>query len=456
MTWSRIAIHCLIAALVGVAPTFAGNDATKVKCLEANSNPDQTIQSCTSIVDDTSEVAAEKFTAYLHRARARVAKQEWESSIVDYNSAIQLRPDVAEPYKERGAAYERKGDRERAISDYSNAIRINPRDAGAYSNRGLTHYKNEAYDLAIADFDEAIRLDPKNSVAYNGRGVAYGKKGDYRKAISDFTEAIRLNGYYANAYHNRGIARANMGEFTQAIADIQAAIRIVENNPNFYNELAWTYFRSGKAAAGLPHADRALRLNPSYAGAYDTRGSIYEALGEHDNAIADFKKALSLDPSIASAAAALRHLAQNDAASVTFSDVVQFVKRQGWRASLGDICAKFELPRGLDNCIFQQLSVQETEGRGDPRGLNVPASADAVPSYVVIFHLTPLVGEFFVVSTDGELLSAFLRFKGTDYNRVSNSDVRDEFNKDIAYWTKNFTRLKKGLEAEQSGWKLKP
>ncbi len=261
-----IGITILIVALISSAPAFAANDALRAKCLDARNSPDQTIQSCTLIIDDRTEVAAEKFTAYLRRARAHFAKQDWDHSIIDYNSAIRLFPDVAGAYNERGAAYGRKGDRERAISDYSTAIRIVPGYSLAYSNRGLAHYKNEAYDLAIADFDEAIRLDPKYSVAYNGRGVAYSKKGDHRKAIADFNEAIHLNGFYANAFNNRSIAYANIGNFDQAIRDLRAAIQL-KDNPNFYNELAWTYFRAGQAMAGLPYADHAVRLNPSYANA---------------------------------------------------------------------------------------------------------------------------------------------------------------------------------------------
>lgn len=452
MTRCLIIIAFLLAVRIGGAPAFAANDAVKSKCLDAGGSPDQAILNCTPIIDDVKELAAEKVAAYLRRARAYFAKQELDRSIVDYNYAIQLRPDVADSYNERGAAYDRKGDRARAISDYSNAIRINPGHSVAYGNRGLAHYKSGDTDLAIADFDQAIRLDPKYSVAYNARGVAYSKKGDQQKAIADFNEAIRLNGFYANAYNNRGIAHVKVGEFDQGIADLRVAIQF-EENPKFYNELAWTHFQAGKARAGLPFADHALRLNPSYAGAYDTRGAIYEALGEHEYAVQNYKKALSLDRSIASSAAALRRLAQNDPASVTFSDIVQFVREKGWRINLGEICQKLQLPHGSDGCIFQQLSVQEAEGRSDRRGLNVPVFSGPLPSYVMIFHLNPLVGEFFIVSPDGELINAFLRFKGSDYSRVSNNDVREEFDKDIAYWAKNIVRLKKSLAAKPSGLK---
>ena len=87
----------------------------------------------------------------------------------------------------------------------------------------------------------------------------------------------------------------------------------------------------------------------------------------------------------------------------------------------------------------------------DPRGFNVPAVSNAGRPYVLIFHLRPLVGEFFIVSPDGILMRAYLRFKGTDYSRVPNEEVQTRFNKNLAYWTTNFSRLKKTLEAEQPG-----
>lgn len=438
-----------MAALICAAPALAANEAAKSACQDARSSPDEKVLSCTRVIDDKEKSDGERFAAYVSRARAHFSKQDWDSSIADYDSAVRLVPDVAEIYDQRGAAYDRQGDRERAISNYSAAIRLNPSNPIAYSNRGLVHYKAGAYDRAIADFDEAIRLNPNYAAAYNGRGVAHSKSGDHRRAIADFTEAIRLNGFYANAYNNRGIAYANIGEFSQAIADIQAAVRLADNNANFYNELAWTYFRSGDTAVGLPYADQALHLNPSYANAYDTRGSIYEALGENAKAVADFKRALSLDSSLTSSTEALRRLAQSSPMFASFSDVIHLVQERGWQVDLGNICTELSLAKGAGGCAFKQLSVQEAEGRRDPRGFNVSALAQSAAPYVVVFHLNPLVGEFFVVSPEGHLISAFLRFKGTGYKHVPNEDVQAEFRKDIAYWTDNFARLKRGLEVQQ-------
>ena len=158
--------------------------------------------------------------------------------------------------------------------------------------------------------------------------------------------------------------------------------------------------------------------------------------------------------SLASSIEVLRLPAKNGSMRVTFSDVVQYVQQHGWRADLGDMCTKFELPRSGNDCIFRQLSLQDQrEADSDPRGFNVPAVWNTGPHYVLIFHLRPLVGEFFIVSPDGILVRAYLRFKGTDYSLVPNEEVQQEFDKNFAYWTTNFSRLKKALEAERPGQK---
>ena len=101
----------------------------------------------------------------------------------------------------------------------------------------------------------------------------------------------------------------------------------------------------------------------------------------------------------------------------SFTDVIALVKERGWKANLGPICKIFELvPRG-DDCIFAQISGEETKGRGDMRGFNVRVLAGDVAPYVLLHHLAPLVGEFFVASPKAELIRAYYRTRGPATSR---------------------------------------
>jgi len=85
------------------------------------------------------------------------------------------------------------------------AIQLDPNDADAYYNRGITYYHKGQYDRAIENFNKAIALDQNYALAYNNRGVAYDKKGQHDRAIEDYNKAIALDPNFAQAYTSRGL-----------------------------------------------------------------------------------------------------------------------------------------------------------------------------------------------------------------------------------------------------------
>ncbi len=86
-------------------------------------------------------------------------KGQWDKAIAEYNKAIELNPEYAEAYYNRGTAYAQgKGQFDQAISDFTKAIELNPKHAKAYNNRGITYYKLDQSDHACDDFQKACEL----------------------------------------------------------------------------------------------------------------------------------------------------------------------------------------------------------------------------------------------------------------------------------------------------------
>lgn len=81
-----------------------------------------------------------------------------------------------------------------AIDHYSHALQLDPEYAVAYFNRGLAYFCKGDLDRAISDWDEAIRLVPDDVEAYYYRGIAYDEKGDQKNAIADLKKALELCG----------------------------------------------------------------------------------------------------------------------------------------------------------------------------------------------------------------------------------------------------------------------
>lgn len=116
-----------------------------------------------------------------------------DNSVDDCNKAIELAPDSADAYYNRGDAYDEIGEYGKAIADYNKAIELDPNHASAYYNRGCAYGEIGAYDKAIADYNKAIELNPNDSLAYYNRGLAYTKRGEVSKAVSDLVKCIELS-----------------------------------------------------------------------------------------------------------------------------------------------------------------------------------------------------------------------------------------------------------------------
>jgi tetratricopeptide (TPR) repeat protein len=78
------------------------------------------------------------------------------------------------------------------VENYNKVIQLNPDDALAYNNRGNAYFNLGQYQRAIEDYNEAIRLKPDDALAYNNRGNAYKNLRQYQRAIMDYNEAVRL------------------------------------------------------------------------------------------------------------------------------------------------------------------------------------------------------------------------------------------------------------------------
>ena len=66
---------------------------------------------------------------------------------------------------------------DQAIAAYSRAIELNPNNAAAYNNRGAAYWEKGELDRAFSDYNKAIELDPELANAYGSRGNAHREKG---------------------------------------------------------------------------------------------------------------------------------------------------------------------------------------------------------------------------------------------------------------------------------------
>jgi lipoprotein NlpI len=163
--------------------------------------------------------SSDEATRWFKEGVAKSNARDWKGAVAAYSKSIQLNPNQAAAYANRGNAYNQLKQPERAISDLTEALRLQPDLTAAHDARGNAYVALHQYKKAIADYDEAIRLDPKDATAYNNRGGAYLETRRYQNAIEDFTRAIELDPAYAPVFLNRASAYEMIGKKQLAKAD---------------------------------------------------------------------------------------------------------------------------------------------------------------------------------------------------------------------------------------------
>jgi protein O-mannosyl-transferase len=150
----------------------------------------------------------------------------WKNSIELWNHALQVTENNYIAHNNLASVLLKEGKPGEAIDNCNRAIQIAPDYADAFYNRGVAYNDLNRYQSAIENYSEAIRLKPDYAKAYNNRGFTYTMTGLYQQAIADATKAILLQPDYTLAYKNRGAAYLNQGNSEPGCRDAQTACEL--------------------------------------------------------------------------------------------------------------------------------------------------------------------------------------------------------------------------------------
>jgi tetratricopeptide (TPR) repeat protein len=167
----------------------------------------------------------------------------YDQAILNFNRAVDLRPNFAEAYRMRGRAYVAQSHPDLAIRDFSRVVQLEPQDALALAERGFAHLDKKEYAAASADADRAIAQNPDLGRAYNLRATARRAQGDLGPALDDFTRAVQLEPNLDN-YFQRAATYQQLGEHQLAIADFGRALDEDPQRPH-------TYFARAESRAAM-------------------------------------------------------------------------------------------------------------------------------------------------------------------------------------------------------------
>lgn len=149
---------------------------------------------------------------YFGRGMAQMTVRNYQGAIADFDRALQLTPDFAMAWLQRGVARYRHFKTEAANCGDGNI----PADV---ASQMVKHRLAEA----ISDFDRAIELSPGLAFAYYDKGNLLVEMQDYTSALASYSRAIEMKADFGEAYYNRGYVYLKLGNKEAGTRDLSKA-----------------------------------------------------------------------------------------------------------------------------------------------------------------------------------------------------------------------------------------
>ncbi|MEJ7849653.1 MAG: tetratricopeptide repeat protein [Pyrinomonadaceae bacterium] len=289
---------------------------------------------------DTSKFVKMK-TARLFKSIRGYARKENHDMVIRMTSeVIELDPNNAEAYEDRGEAYHAMGKSDLALADFNKSLQIDPETgASAYRLRAEIYIARNQNDLAAADYRAAAKrnqpplniqllekssaidikqkkydgaatdykaiieiLEPLNEpklaqtivALYTERGRLNSLLGKLNVAVADFAKALALDPKNSSAYHFRGHAYENNNRYDLAVADFTAAIGLSAESSEFLLDRSNVYMKQKKFAAALADLNKVFQIKPDDVKAISLRAKIYCEQNNKGAAAEDEKRVLDL------------------------------------------------------------------------------------------------------------------------------------------------------------------
>ena len=250
------------------------------------------------------ELNPENAMAWNNRGWAYIEQKKYKQAIADFDRAAQLNPNSELPYLGRGWLYHQTKEYALAINEYNKAIELNPKYANAWNNRGAAKSWLNQMPAAIKDYDKAIELKPNYVKAYENRGKAWRALGNTEKANADFKYASKLTRSHegGDKFIEEALSLSDNGKYDEALELLNQAAELFPDNQyvfvnrgNVYNN----YFRDYEAA--IADYNKTIEINDKFSWPYLNRAIAYGRLKRWEEAIADYGRAIELDKNYASA-----------------------------------------------------------------------------------------------------------------------------------------------------------
>lgn len=233
---------------------------------------------------------------YSNRGNLFSDQKNYTDALADYNKAISLNPQNENFYFNRGSVYLDLEKYKEALSDYKLAQKYGCKTEGFYQNLGNVYKSLKKNDEALNSYKKVLEINPDNKEVYNNLAILYKAMGNKTESDKAYKEAVSAGSKTSVPLYNQGFDAMNKNDFETAITFFKKAILEKPDFSEAYNQLGICYNKVDKDSLALVMYTIGINKNKTDFALYHNRANLYKKIENFEAAKEDYLTVLKLDP----------------------------------------------------------------------------------------------------------------------------------------------------------------
>ena len=222
------------------------------------------------------------YRSEFNAATAARRKQQYETAISFYQTALQIYPDNPDPYPLIGESYKKLGQYEQAQEAFQKCQPVQRFRRLCGTNLAISYFKNQQFEQAKIVSMQHLENYPRDRNLLKVAAYAHLENGDIEIADSIFSRYID-SGFTYDALKQFATELNNAGEIYRAESYYTLCLRFYPSDKEVLSALSSIYLETGNYHLMVQANERLLSLEPENTAHKERLMLAYELVGDIDN-----------------------------------------------------------------------------------------------------------------------------------------------------------------------------
>ena len=231
------------------------------------------------------------------------AEFDEERIINDMNAMLDVEPETAQEYIQKGTVLTITEQYDDALDCYNKALELDPNNLSALISKGNTYELMENFEEASKVYDVVMDTEVSDIYDLMSKGYVLENHQRFEDALKTYNKALKSDKNNANILFLKGSCLIKLQRHEEAVETLEECIERYTDNPyETIFELENAYHNKGVSLHALEEDDEALEafslalgINPNYHYSYYEIGIIQEDREKYESALKNYEKFLEFD-----------------------------------------------------------------------------------------------------------------------------------------------------------------